>query len=121
MLIVSGIISVHLYPFAAATKARPMPVLPLVGSRIIVSGPSTPASSAASIMLRPMRSLTLPAGLKNSSLAATVATAPSAMRLIRTNGVLPISSVILFAIRISTLLLKWVCRLVCLVAERNIV
>ena len=52
-----------------------MPVLPLVGSRIIVSGPILPAFSAASIMPSPMRSLTLPAGLKNSSLASTVACA----------------------------------------------
>jgi hypothetical protein len=40
-----------------------MPVLPLVGSRMIVSGPIRPAASAASSMATPMRSLTLWAGL----------------------------------------------------------
>jgi Fe2+ transport system protein FeoA len=58
-LIVSGIIKVHLYPRAAQTKASPMPVLPLVGSRIIVSGLMSPAFSAASIIERPIRSFTL--------------------------------------------------------------
>jgi hypothetical protein len=40
-----------------------MPVLPLVGSTMMVSGPILPACSAASIMARPIRSLTLWAGL----------------------------------------------------------
>ena len=43
--------------------ASAMPVLPLVGSTITVSGPMSPASCAASIMATPMRSLTLFAGL----------------------------------------------------------
>jgi hypothetical protein len=40
-----------------------MPVLPLVGSRMIVSGLIRPAFSAASIMATPIRSFTLCAGL----------------------------------------------------------
>jgi len=58
---------------AAATKARAMPVLPLVGSIRTVSGPICPACSSASIMATPIRSLTEAIGLKNSSLASTVA------------------------------------------------
>jgi hypothetical protein len=45
-----------------------MPVLPLVGSRMIVSGVSSPACCAASIMLSPMRSLTLPAWVEELQL-----------------------------------------------------
>ena len=60
----------HLVPFGGARR-RPgaMPVLPLVGSMMTVSLSILPSRSAASIMARPMRSLTLPAGLKYSSLA----------------------------------------------------
>jgi hypothetical protein len=47
-----------------------MPVLPEVGSMMTVSRPDRPARSAASIMATPMRSLTLPRGLKNSSFGA---------------------------------------------------
>ena len=32
MLIVSGMVRIRRYPLTAAVKARPMPVLPLVGS-----------------------------------------------------------------------------------------
>ena len=70
-----------------------MPVFPLVGSTIVVfPGVISPAFSASSIMLTPMRSLTEPAGLKYSSLASTVAGAPSVTLLRRTNGVRPIVS-----------------------------
>ena len=93
MLIVSGMVRTHLIPRAAQTIARAMPVLPLVGSTMTVSGPMRPASSAASIIATPMRSLTELAGLKNSSLASTVAPAPSVTRFRRTRGVLPMSSV----------------------------
>jgi len=41
----SGMVSASLYPRAAQTNARPMPVLPLVGSRMIVSGLMRPAFS----------------------------------------------------------------------------
>ena len=50
-----------------------MPVLPLVGSISTDDGPIWPACSSASIMATPMRSFTEPIGLKNSSLASTVA------------------------------------------------
>jgi hypothetical protein len=66
---VSGMVRTILIPRAAQTIASAMPVLPLVGSTITVSGPINPASWAASIIATPIRSLTLPAGLKNSSLA----------------------------------------------------
>ena len=103
-LIVSGIVSTQRYPRAAHTIARAMPVFPLVGSRMIVSGLIRPACSAASIMDTPMRSFTLPAGLKDSSLAATSATAPAVTRRSRTSGVCPISCVMSSAILIGLLL-----------------
>ncbi len=81
--------------------ASAIPVLPLVGSRMMVSGRSSPACSAASIIATPMRSFTLLAGLKNSSLATTCAVAPSVTRRSRTSGVFPISSVTSAAIRIA--------------------
>ena len=46
-----------------------MPVLPLVGSMMVVSLLILPSRSAASIMATPMRSLTDQSGLKFSSLA----------------------------------------------------
>jgi len=49
----------------------------------------SPSRSAASIMLTPMRSLTLPSGLKDSSLASTVASIPFVTLFNLTNGVLP--------------------------------
>ena len=62
--------------FAAAAKARPMPVLPLVGSiKTVLPGWMRPDFSASSIMLTPMRSFTLWHGLKPSSFTATVALA----------------------------------------------
>ena len=73
VLIVSGIVSTIGMPRAAHTMASAIPVLPLVGSTTIVSGPMSPAAWAASIIETPMRSLTLLAGLKNSSLATTCA------------------------------------------------
>jgi hypothetical protein len=65
----------------------------------MVSGPIFPSRSAASIIATPMRSFTLEAGLKLSSLATTVARAPSTMRLSRTSGVFPMSFVTSSAIR----------------------
>ena len=56
------------YPLAAQTKASAIPVLPEVGSTITVPGRIWPALSAASIIARPMRSLTEESGLKNSHL-----------------------------------------------------
>jgi len=66
-----------------------MPVLPLVGSTIIVFGLILPAFSAASIIATPMRSLTDQSGLKFSSLATTVARASPTTRRRRIKGVLP--------------------------------
>ena len=66
-----------------------MPVLPLVGSMMMVSGWIFPSRSAASIMDRPMRSLTLHSGLKFSNFATIVAPALPTIRLSRTSGVPP--------------------------------
>ena len=66
-----------------------MPVLPLVGSTMRVSGVMRPWASAASIMATPMRSLTLPRGFMDSSLAAMAAGRPRAMVFSRTRGVEP--------------------------------
>ena len=68
-------------------------MLPLVGSRMMVSVPIRPAFSAASIIATPMRSLTLWAGLKNSSLATTLAPPSPGKRRRRTRGVFPMSCV----------------------------
>ena len=76
-----------------------MPVLPLVGSMIVVSpGEMRPAASAASIIDRPMRSLTLPPGLNDSSLPTTVAPVLSEMPRSFTSGVPPIRAVMSSAI-----------------------
>ncbi|MNT03643.1 hypothetical protein D3C72_1381900 [compost metagenome] len=74
-----------------------MPVLPEVGSTRIEPGRILPACSSASIMATPIRSLTEASGLKNSSLASTVALgASSAVRLgSRTRGVSPMVSMML--------------------------
>ena len=66
-----------------------MPVLPEVGSMMVVSGFRMPSRSAAAIMAKPMRSLTLPRGLKNSPFKAMVASTPPAMRLSLMSGVRP--------------------------------
>ena len=76
MLMVSGIVKISFNPLAAATNASAMPVLPLVGSMMTVSGLILPALKPASISATPMRSLTLESGLKNSSLSSTSARAP---------------------------------------------
>ena len=76
-----------------------MPVLPLVGSTIVVFSLSMrPAASAASIIDRPMRSLTLPPGLNDSSLPTMVAPERSEMPRSLTSGVPPMSSVMFSAI-----------------------
>ncbi len=95
----SGMVSFNLYPFAAATIARPMPVFPEVGStRTVFPGVISPRASASVIMLNAMRSFTEFAGLLLSNLTTTSATLPSVTRLSLTKGVLPISSRTLFAI-----------------------
>src|SRR5437867_572000 len=78
--------------------ASPMPVLPLVGSTIVPPGLSAPRRSASSTMATPMRSLTLPPGLNDSTFAMTVAPSGLGRRLRRTIGVCPMSSRTLAAI-----------------------
>ena len=95
---VSGITNAHLIPRAAHTMARPIPVFPLVASKIIVSALMRPAEVSVSIIETAMRSFTLLAGLKYSSLHAIVASIPVATRLSLTSGVFPISSEVLLAI-----------------------
>ena len=72
-----------------------MPVLPLVGSIIVVFFSMRPWRSAASIMARAIRSLTLQSGFMLSILPRTSAVQPSVIRRIRTSGVLPTHWVIL--------------------------
>ena len=77
------------YPFTAATIASPIPVLPEVGSTMVMSGVSTPRRSASSIMLSAGRSLTDPPGLKLSSFTQSAAASVSSTLLRRTTGVRP--------------------------------
>ena len=86
---VSGMVRVSGMPLAAATKARAMPVLPLVGSTSSLPGPSRPSCSARQIMAAPMRHFTEKAGLRPSILASTRAPHPWVTRLSCTKGVLP--------------------------------
>jgi hypothetical protein len=65
MLMDSGMVRIRRYPFTADTRARPMPVLPDVGSMMVAPSLSFPSASAASIMARAMRSFTLEPGLKD--------------------------------------------------------
>jgi hypothetical protein len=55
---VSGMTKMLLKPRAAATYARPMPVLPLVGSTITIPGLSAPRCIASPTIAIPMRSFT---------------------------------------------------------------
>src|SRR3990172_7630272 len=80
------------YPLARATIARLIPVFPLVGSRIVLSGVSSPSFSAALTMYRAMRSFTLPVGLWPSSLAYTATPGFGLRCRRRTSGVLPMVS-----------------------------
>ena len=70
-----------------------MPVLPEVGSMMTEPGFSSPLASASSTMALAMRSLTLPAGLKYSSLARILAFRPWAfsMWVSSSSGVCPMS------------------------------
>jgi len=67
-------------------------VLPLVGSMITVSGLISPCFSASVIMLRHMRSLTLPPGFRDSSLATTVHFRSRVSLFKRIRGVFPMVS-----------------------------
>ena len=81
--------------------ARPMPVLPLVGSMMTVSGLISPCFSASVIMLKHMRSLTLPPGFLDSSLPRTVLLSPSVSLLSRMSGVFPMVSKTLLKISVT--------------------
>src|SRR4051794_32493093 len=68
-----------------------MPVLPLVGSRIVWPGAMRPLSSASSMSARATRSLTEPVGLNDSILAQMRTPGLGLSRLSSTSGVLPIA------------------------------
>mmetsp|Transcript_8011 Transcript_8011/g.13893 ORF Transcript_8011/g.13893 Transcript_8011/m.13893 type:complete len:237 (-) Transcript_8011:2-712(-) len=94
----AGMVSTSLYDLAAAMNARPMPVLPLVGSiRVVFPAVIEPLSSASAIMLYPILSFTLQQGSIISSLAHTSATHPSVILFRYTIGVCPMSCVTLSA------------------------
>src|SRR5690606_11270661 len=75
--------------------ARPMPVLPEVGSTMVSPGSRTPRDSASTIMLSAGQSLTEPPGLARSSLAHRDAAPWPVKELSRTTGVRPMVSVML--------------------------
>ncbi len=91
-LALSGITTVSAYPFRRATIARAMPVFPDVGSRIVLSGVSSPLASASSIIRRAIRSFVEPVGLLPSSLAQRRTPGFGDIRGMPTNGVSPIAS-----------------------------
>ncbi|MNP41838.1 hypothetical protein D3C76_1355620 [compost metagenome] len=76
-----------------------MPVLPEVGSTMVMPGLSLPLLSASQIMFAPIRHLTEYPGLRPSILASTV-TPRGAMRLICTSGVLPMECALSAKIRL---------------------
>ena len=60
----SGMVRMMRYPREAAIAARPMPVLPLVGSMMTEPDWSWPDASASLIMASAIRSFMLPAGFR---------------------------------------------------------
>ena len=111
MLMVSGRVSTAWYPFAVATAARPIPVLPDVGSIIVAPGFKMPFFSASSIIARLIRSLTDPVRFRYSNfvrIVASVTPAASLYLLAFKIGVPPISSTalsLIFAIIMSSFIL----------------
>ena len=89
-------VSITLYPFEAAIDARPIPVLPEVGSMITDPSFNLPSFSAASIIALAIRSFTLPAGLKYSSFTSTLAYKSLSFSILTssTNGVFPTKPVL---------------------------
>jgi hypothetical protein len=84
--------TVSLYPLRRATIASEIPVLPEVGSRIVLSFVSSPEVSAASTIAFAIRSLVEPVGFCPSSFAHR-RTPPFGLILgMPTIGVLPIAS-----------------------------
>src|SRR3954464_8016321 len=72
--------------------ARPVPVLPDVGSTMVPPGLSLPSRSAASISATATRSLMDPPGLSDSTLATICGVRPAPRRDRRTSGVAPTAS-----------------------------
>ena len=77
-LMLAGMVRITRYPITAAMAARPMPVLPEVGSITVPPRFSAPLCSACRSISSATRSLALPAGLQRSSLASSVACKPRA-------------------------------------------
>ena len=84
-----------------AAIARPVPVLPEVGSTIVPPGFRRPSRSAASTRRIATRSLIEPPGLKYSTFATTCGVSPAAIRERRISGVSPTVS------RIESLMSAW--------------
>src|SRR3954471_18684961 len=92
MEVFSGITQISLYPGCRATIASEMPVVPLVGSRIVQPACSFPSFSAASIIEMAARSLIEPVGLWSSSLAHSRTSDVGDSDGSPTSGVLPSES-----------------------------
>jgi hypothetical protein len=88
----SGRTTRSLYPFTRQTRAKPIPVLPELGSRMVSPGRSRPASSASSIIDLAMRSFTEPPGFIPSSFTKRRTAGFGESSCAATNGVLPIRS-----------------------------
>ena len=93
-LMVSGIVRMVRYPLAAASAARPIPVLPDVGSMMTEPSFNKPFSSASLIIYRAALSLTLPAGFLYSTFTSTLAFTLCAFStfVTSTRGVFPMIS-----------------------------
>ena len=105
---VSGSVKIALYPLTAATAARPIPVLPLVGSIMVAPSFKIPFFSASSIIANAILSFTEPAGLNASSftkMAASVTPAFAAYLPAFTIGVFPTNSNVLDLISLMLILL----------------
>src|SRR3954463_12812341 len=72
--------------------ARPVPVLPDVGSTMVPPGLSLPSRSAASMSATATRSLMDPPGFSDSTLATICGARPAPRRDRRTSGVAPMAS-----------------------------
>src|SRR5258708_6540998 len=88
--ILSGITRIRRYPLAAATRAKPRPVLPAVASMSVPPGLRSPERSAASTMANAIRSFIEPVGFWFSSFIKSRHW-PLSNRVHSTRGVLPIS------------------------------
>jgi hypothetical protein len=82
----------------AAAKAKPIPVLPEVGSISVSPGLMRPSFYASITILYPIRSFTEPPGLKNSHLAYKTQFSLDPILFNLTTGVNPIVLRILFNI-----------------------